>query len=228
MRDVLTVLRKELLELLGDRSARRGGLLQAGVVIGLCGVFLPATKPALLADPVAGTMLYVVFPAMLAAFVAADAFAGERERRTLETLLATPVSDLAVFGGKVLTATLFSWTVVLACLCASTVVGAFRGTALPPGRVAFLALGGLSAALLTAAIGTLVSLKMETARSAQQVSGLLMMALAFGSGELLEHLPGSIGSTRLFLLDGVLVLVAGAVLALASGFFGRDRLFDRR
>lgn len=228
MRDVLTVLRKEMLELLGDRDSRRGGLLQAGIVVGVCGIFLPATKPALLADPAAGAMLYIVFPAIVAASVAADAFAGERERRTLETLLSTPVLDGAVFAGKVATATLFSWAVALTCIAASAAALAAHGGALPPVRAAFLALGALSAALLTAATGTLISLKMAAARSAQQVSGLLMMGLALGAGALLEHLPGEIGTTRLLLLDAVLVLLAAAVLSLAAEFFGRDRLFDRR
>ena len=48
--------------------------------------------------------LLLVIPLMVSAVLAADAFAGEKERRTLEVVLHLPISDRDLFLAKVLTA----------------------------------------------------------------------------------------------------------------------------
>ncbi len=48
--------------------------------------------------------LYLVVPLMVASVVAADSFAGEKERKTLEALLYTPTTDTELFIGKLLAA----------------------------------------------------------------------------------------------------------------------------
>ena len=53
-------------------------------------------------------MLYCGFPGAVAAMVAADAFAGERERRTIETILSTPLRVRSIFLGKVAAAAAFA------------------------------------------------------------------------------------------------------------------------
>jgi ABC-type Na+ efflux pump permease subunit len=45
----------------------------------------------------------LVIPLMVSAVLAADAFAGEKDRRTLETVLHLPISDRDLFTAKVLT-----------------------------------------------------------------------------------------------------------------------------
>ena len=46
--------------------------------------------------------LLLVIPLMVSAVLAADAFAGEKERRTLDGLLYLPISDRDLFLAKVL------------------------------------------------------------------------------------------------------------------------------
>lgn len=46
--------------------------------------------------------LFLVVPMMVASVIAADSFAGEKERKTLEALLYTPTSDRELFTGKLL------------------------------------------------------------------------------------------------------------------------------
>lgn len=46
--------------------------------------------------------LYLILPLMVASVLAADAFAGERERRTLEALVHTPTTDAELLLGKLL------------------------------------------------------------------------------------------------------------------------------
>lgn len=48
--------------------------------------------------------MYLIVPLMVASVVAADSFAGEKERRTLEALLHAPISDRELVLAKMLTA----------------------------------------------------------------------------------------------------------------------------
>ncbi len=48
--------------------------------------------------------MYLVLPLMVASVVAADSFAGEKERKTLEALLYTPTTDRELFVAKLLAA----------------------------------------------------------------------------------------------------------------------------
>jgi len=45
--------------------------------------------------------MFLIMPLMFATTIAAESFAGERERKTLEALLYTPASDADLFAGKV-------------------------------------------------------------------------------------------------------------------------------
>src|SRR5205823_13815381 len=48
--------------------------------------------------------LFLIVPLMVSAVLAADAFAGEKERKTLESLLHMPMADRDLFIAKLLTA----------------------------------------------------------------------------------------------------------------------------
>ena len=48
--------------------------------------------------------MYLILPLMVASVIAADSFAGEKERKTLEALIYTPTTDLELFAGKLLSA----------------------------------------------------------------------------------------------------------------------------
>jgi ABC-type Na+ efflux pump permease subunit len=56
---------------------------------------------------------FLIFPLMFSTTVAAESFAGERERKTMEALLYTPASDAELFFGKMIAglipALLISW-----------------------------------------------------------------------------------------------------------------------
>jgi ABC-2 type transport system permease protein len=48
--------------------------------------------------------MYLILPMMVASVIAADSFAGEKERKTLEALLYTPTTDAELFLAKLLSA----------------------------------------------------------------------------------------------------------------------------
>lgn len=58
--------------------------------------------------------MFLVVPLMVASVMAADSFAGERERRTLETLLYSPTTDRELFVAKLLSSWLSAITVTIA------------------------------------------------------------------------------------------------------------------
>jgi ABC-2 type transport system permease protein len=58
--------------------------------------------------------MFLIIPLMVASVIAADSFAGERERRTLEALLYTPTTDRELFIAKLLSSWLAAIVVTLA------------------------------------------------------------------------------------------------------------------
>ncbi len=116
------LVRKELLEIVGDRNSRQGGLVQGAVFIALLGVFVPgANTHYWVEDSPATPLFYAFLPGIVAASIAADAFAGERERQTLETLLATPLTEAMILYGKAFAAIAYG-VAVAACGVAVSIV----------------------------------------------------------------------------------------------------------
>ena len=62
--------------------------------------------------------LFLIMPLMVSSVIAADSFAGEKERKTLEALLYTPTTDRELFTAKLLGA----WTAAIASALLSFVV----------------------------------------------------------------------------------------------------------
>ena len=116
-RDIATVIRKEWRELMnasGSGSSTRGNVVIAAVMLVICAVLAALMPPEIMGSPVilAGTMIaYLVILASVS-----DSFPGERERHTLETLLASALPDEALLFGKVLTSVLYGWSLVLVIL----------------------------------------------------------------------------------------------------------------
>ena len=82
---------------------------------------------------------FLIVPLMTSAVIAADSFAGEKERKTLEALVYTPTSDLELYAGKLLAPWLAAVAVstigyVVFVTVASLVGGAGADPALAPLR----------------------------------------------------------------------------------------------
>ncbi len=234
MSDAFTVLGKELAELLGERHSRRGVLLQTVITIVMLGVFFPSQQPLLwLRSSPAGMILFQFFPAVLAASVAADAFAGERERRTLETLLATPLGEGSILAGKAMASILFALAVTTVGLAVAVVTLNLRlgaGQHYVP-RAIFVA-GAIGATLAAATVITaaaiIVSMFMPVARSAQQVAALFSMALAGAVLGVWRLLSLPLTWTSVLGAEAGCLLFGLALLGLARVLFRRDRFFDKR
>jgi ABC-2 type transport system permease protein len=137
-------------------------------------------------DSPVNIMVWGWMPFLWVSGIVADLFAGERERHTLESLLATRLSDQSILFGKLLAALTYGFTLTWLIMLASlvTINVAFRG-----GGLLFYPLPMTLAALvfsvlisgLSACIGVLVSLRAGSVRQAQQMmsAGMLVLFLPF-------------------------------------------------
>jgi ABC-2 type transport system permease protein len=228
-RALVGLVKKELLEIFGDRQARRGGLVQGVVSILVLGVFVPGSQAGLWVRSDPGAIFFFGFlPGIAAASIAADSFAGERERHTLETLLATPLAERTILVGKIAAAVTFGFLITTLGLIVALVTVRMASPLFAPTVIEVAgALGaGLVSALLMSAVATVVSMKVTAARSAQQITSIGSMIVMFTSlaaGKALGF-AGTWGNAFRLELGGL--VAAFAVLEIARVLFRRARFFE--
>lgn len=241
MADVLTVMRKEWQEYVLAGSGLKGGRIGLVIMLLVFGVLLPAQNgPGWISSP-APLLAWAWVPLMLVSGVVADSFAGERERHTLETLLASRLPDEAILLGKVAAAAAYGWAFALLSAVLSIVsVNAFhwegRLLLFPATTAVSIPIFSLLTALLAATAGVLVSLRAPTARQASQMLSIAVMVVLFvpifGIRALPEEMQATLAASvlvadlRLTLGAAavVLLLVDGALLSAGLLRFRRARL----
>jgi ABC-2 type transport system permease protein len=242
MKDISTVVWKELSEFWRARGGSRARLMSFLPIFFVFGVFWPLQgREAWVTVPFLPGFLFMILPLTLAGGTAADSFAGERERHTLETLLATRLSDRDIFAGKVLATTIYCTALVWACALISLItLNVSRGSNpifwYSEISVFLIALGTPLLAVLMTAIGVLVSLRAATVRSAAQTFSIVTLLVFIGVPLLIQALPPAMQAslvemvatanmTLVALAAGTVVLAASiALLALGIARFQRTRL----
>jgi len=184
--------------------------------------------------PVGVALLFLqLIPVMLPTTIAAYAVIGEREQRTLETVLSTPVTDRELLAGKATAAilptvaiawTLFGVYIALAELFAPGIVVSQIWTVEQVVAMTLLtpALAGFSIV-----VGILVSLRSSDFRVAQQLAVLAALPL-----------NGFVGLITFQVIDpsvelyaaaaGVLLCVDAICWRLGARLFSRERLLTAR
>lgn len=171
IQDAFTVAWKEW-QLLGRGSSR--GRLWAFALPVIVGIVMPLQTGRAWLETPAAIGSWAVIPLILVGPWVADAFAGERERHTLETLLATRLSDRGILLGKIGAVAAYAWLASLVAFLAGAVTA---NVAFWQGGVQFytlpITLAGvgfsLLFSLLAANAGVLVCLRAPTVRQAQQI-----------------------------------------------------------
>ena len=222
--DILTVIWKEAKEYTQQRGSSRGTALMIGVPLLILGIVMPLQfGKAWIQSPVS-LIAWAWIPLLLAINVIADSIAGERERHTLETLLASRLSDTAILLGKLFASMLYALVMTFLIIITGiiTVNLRFFGGGIIFFPVSFLAVGMLASILGTGfavSAGILVSLRAATVRQAQQTLSFGIILVAVLPSMLFTVLPvgmrKSIGS-RLDSVDGVqaAVIIFGFLLVL--------------
>jgi ABC-2 type transport system permease protein len=174
--------------------------------------------------------LYLLVPLIVATVIAADSFAGERERGTLEALLHTPTTDRELLAGKFLAAWVPAVTVAwVGFLGYSVLANVLAWPAL--GRVffptptwlilAFWVTPGIAA--LGLAIMVIASSRVQSLQGAHQIGSLVVLPIVV---LLIAQITGVLLLDRWVVTSmGAIIWVAGlALLALGGKSLKRQRL----
>ncbi len=177
--------------------------------------------------------LFLIVPLMVSAVLAADAFAGEKERKTLESLLHLPVADRDLFFAKLLTAFLpamaVSWIGFLCfCLVANTVAWPVMGRIFVPTQMWLVMILWIAPAVATLGLAVMVrvSARARTSQEANQLGGAVILPLIFlavgqSSGLLLVPLEVAAAAGAVIWAVALLLVRGGAKR------FTRDQLAAR-
>lgn len=177
--------------------------------------------------------LYLIMPVFVPIFISSQSVAGEKERRTIEPLLASPVTAAEILAGKSLASlvpatlvSLFAFAVL--CVLVDLVALRYVGELLLPNRMWLF--GVLVIAPLFAFFGNgvavLVSARVGEAKLAQQLSGLVTLPLVGLAGGQLAGLLRA--GTSYYAVEGGIVLLLDALLVVAGiRLFDRERLISR-
>ncbi|MFQ5690587.1 MAG: ABC transporter permease subunit [Gemmatimonadota bacterium] len=241
MRDVWTVMWKEWKEL-AFWDGGWLGIVSLLILVALLGVLLPwEIGPAWVTAPWI-LVVWAWMPLFLATSVTADSVAGERERHTLETLLATRLPSPAILLGKLTALVLWVWAATMLCVPVGLLTvnlrlpeahGFLRPTA---GALLGIAVVALLSGFLGASMGVLVSLGARTVRQAQQTLAVWVLGVFLLPVLLLKLMPKvwvaavfrdlTAGDTAemAFTVAAVMLAVDTILLMLALARFRRERL----
>jgi len=209
-----------LAQLPPELTARFAGLSEEAQVLKLLVTYLFAP-------------LYLIVPLMVVSVIAADAFAGEKERRTLEALLYTPTSDRELLFAKALAAyipaILIAWVgFAVYALVANLAGWRVIGEVFFPTPMWWMLAGwvapGVAALGLSATV--LVSARVSTFQEAYQLGAVVVIpivALVAAQATGLVILSSWIA----IVLGGVAWALAAVLWWLGTRSFSRDRLLTR-
>lgn len=241
MDDLLTVMWKERKALFRFKGGRTRLLLVLLTPV-VMAVVMPWQWGAEWVEQVPPVMLSFIIPLILVGISIPDSFAGERERHTLESLLASRLPDRAILIGKMTVSIAVSWAMTFGVLVLSLItvnLAHGQGSLLlyPP----IIAVGSMTVSLLTgllvAGAGVLVSMRSDTVQQASQTLMALFLVplmliqvaafvlpMIFAGGQINTVIDSIDGPMLMLGTIAVLAVLAGGAVALAMGRFRRSRL----
>jgi len=240
--DILTIIWKETKGMLRYSDNRWKGIAILVTPIALFGILIPIQFRDIWLT--SGWSFGVSFftPMMLVTSTIAESFAGERERHTLETLLASRLPDRAILFGKLLVSILFAWGMSLLLLFVSLIVvnllDGKSGFQIYQTNILWMdILGSLLVAGFVSGLGIVISLRSATVQAASQsivvmlfLPLMLLQAVAFLLPVFLpratvQALADQLNFNNILVVILVLLLVVDIILFLgAMSRFQRSRL----
>ena len=174
--------------------------------------------------------MFLIMPLMTASSIAAESFAGERERKTMEALLYTSASDAELFVGKALAAFLPALAITWLSFAGYTVVLNAAGWTIFgqiwfPLSMWWPLIFWVSPAMAALSIGitVLISVKTHSFMGAYQTSAsVVLLVVGLMAGQISGVLYLSVGMG--LILGGVLWIAAGGLAWLAVRTFNRPKL----
>lgn len=177
-------------------------------------------------------VLLVLTPVAGAMSVAAYSIVGEKQARTLDPLLATPLTTFELLAAKVLGAlvpalalTAATFVVYVGGVMVFAEQGAFRALLLPASLAVAFVLGPL-ASLAALQLAVCVSSRVNDARSAQQIGALIVLPV---TAAFILQITGLLQLTGPVMASVALVLVGIniALMLLGIALFDRESILTR-
>lgn len=176
--------------------------------------------------------LFLIIPVMASSILTANSFAGEKERKTLEGLLFTPISMNTLFKGKVLAALipsiLLSWvTFLIYGIIANILMYPMFGTLMFPNLNWIILVVWVvpACSLMVILLNVLISAKVRGFQEAYQLGGLIVLPLiALVAGQASGMLL--IGPWLLVMIGAVLLLISVVLLRLVTSWNSRQQLAE--
>ena len=242
--DILTVMWKDSKGLMRQGGSRARGAASQLIVPAMWAIMLPIQLGSDLFSHSFTLIAAFVVPMLVVGITVPESFAGERERHTLETLLASRLPDRAILFGKLGLAIIYGWGMAVATLLLSAVVAnavGWKGQVMfftPPILLANLAISLLASGLM-AGLGVLISLRSATAMGATQALMMflivpvvilqialpLLLFVVPNGMAILQRLLKSLDFAPVMLVLGAVLLVIDVALFLAAmARFQRARL----
>lgn len=236
--DILTVVWKERKALFRVQGGRTRILM-----VLLSPIFMAILMPIMFDEPedwlngVFPIILAVIVPMLLVAVTIPDSFAGERERKTLETLLASRLPDRTILFGKWIVSVILALVITYLALLLGIIVvnikywgGSFLFYS---SRVVFanISLSFLMATLVAGA-GILISLRAKTVQQAAQSLMtmfllplmLLQVVAVLFLREMIDYLTSIDTGLLLLIIVTIFLILDVIVNALAVYRFQRSKL----
>jgi len=171
---------------------------------------------------------------MASSVIASDSFAGEKERKTIEALLVTPLTDSELLLGKILVAFIISYIVtILSFIFYSITVdllsyNIFNGQIILPNILWFMLIFILAPTVAFASIGltVMISSKVKGFREAHQISVVILipiLILIFGQALGVIF----IGPLMILLLSCIFLLIDAILFYVCLRTFGRENILSR-
>jgi ABC-2 type transport system permease protein len=236
MSDILTMVWKESKDVFFQGGWR--SLLRPLIMVGIMGIYLPLQfGPQWVDLTPLGMILLLWIPFFVIISFIGDVIAGERERHTLETLLASRMPDRAILLGKVVTTVLYAWSIgVLSLLLGPVLIDLFRTHGIwmfyPLDLFVYALVFILLVSVLAASAGVLISLRVSTVRQAQQILSVGTIVFVFGIVFALQAVPTNVISSLtyaqfLLIAMAVIAVLDVILLGLSLVSFQRSRLILR-
>ena len=229
MKKAIVIMKKDLQEVVRNWQIF-GVFLFLPIILGLLPplmlLIMPPEAAPILTNLFSG--FFLIMGVIIPITVASDSFAGEKERKTIEALLAAPISDSELFLGKVLVsfvpAVLITYlSATIYCVLVNLIVQLFL---LPDLPFLFIMILVPVFALFSIELIVFVSVRVKGFREAQQLAILCVIPVIAIIFLNFIGIPILFFPWNIFLLIGLIIADIG-LYGLAVKKFGRENIITR-
>lgn len=180
IRDLKTMVWKERKSLFNQSGGKRQALLTLLVPAGMFAIVLPWQEGRGFFESPLPIFASIFIPMLIVLLILPESFAGERERHTLATLLASRLSDRVILFGKLIVPVALGWIITIVALFVGFIIANITDWS---GQLIFYSPFNVLAALVlsfliavtSASAGVIISLRAATVREAQQTLMAVIM-----------------------------------------------------